>query len=454
LGETFLYRNKKLDMKKLITSASMAVLGAASLNAQHVYAPAPGLTTQLSKPWSVSAAVRGFYDDNYALTPSGGYDVVNLNGTITHVKPRDSFGWEISPSAGFNWAMEQTFIGLSYVYDVRYFEDRPENKYDQTHQVSFKFSHAFTDRYKLDLADSFVITREPDLIAPETTPNSTIRTRQDVLRNFGSATFNAGLTDQLSVLLGYSNTLYDFSDKGVASLSALLDRMEHLATINLRWQVLPSTVALVGYSFGVYQYTGDEYTGIPSPAGNIHGDIRDTLFSDERNSYSHYAYLGVDHNFNPQLDTSIRLGAQYIDYYNLPGDEETDITPYADANITYHMTPDSALQLGVRHSRIATDAAALDQENTTVYTSFSYKILPQFTTTLLGQYQYNTFSQSQLSVYKNEAENFWLIGINLTYEINRFLAVEAGYNYDRLDSDVAFRSFTRNRVYVGLRASY
>ena len=46
------------------------------------------------------------------------------------------------------------------------------------------------------------------------------------------------------------------------------------------------------------------------------------------------------------------------------------------------------------------------------------------------------------------------MGVNVTYEINKFLAAEAGYNYDRLDSDVGFRSFTRNRVYVGLRASY
>jgi hypothetical protein len=29
-----------------------------------------------------------------------------------------------------------------------------------------------------------------------------------------------------------------------------------------------------------------------------------------------------------------------------------------------------------------------------------------------------------------------------------------GYNYDRLDSDLAFRSFTRNRVYFGVRATY
>ncbi len=44
-------------------------------------------------------------------------------------------------------------------------------------------------------------------------------------------------------------------------------------------------------------------------------------------------------------------------------------------------------------------------------------------------------------------------------EINKFLEAHAGYNYDRLDSGLnsglgADRSFTRNRVYVGIKATY
>src|SRR4051794_4357856 len=121
-------------MKKLITSAGLAALGAASLNAQQVYAPAPGLTTtQLSKPWSVSAAVRGFYDDNYALTPSGGY-VDPVSGQ--RIKPQSSWGYEVTPSVGLNWAMEQTYISLAYVYSAKYYEDRRDNKWDQAHQVN------------------------------------------------------------------------------------------------------------------------------------------------------------------------------------------------------------------------------------------------------------------------------------------------------------------------------
>jgi hypothetical protein len=310
----------------------------------------------------------------------------------------------------------------------------------------------------MDLADSFVITREPDLIAPNNAPNATIRTRQDVLRNYGSASISAGLTDRFSTQLGYSNTLYDFRDDGNGSLSALLDRMEHLATINLRWQALPNTVALLGYQFGLMDFTGDENTLITNP--HFPGFGRPTLFSEERNSVSHYAYVGIDQTFNPQLDASIRLGAQFTEFYNLPGENEDNVSPYADANITYRMTQDSAIQLGVRHSRIATDAAALDQENTTAYGSVSYRVLPPLTASLLGQYQFNTFESGQPSAigssvtFKDKSENFWLIGLNLTYEINRFLAAEAGYNYDRLDSDVGIRSFTRNRVYVGLRATY
>jgi len=124
------------------------------------------------------------------------------------------------------------------------------------------------------------------------------------------------------------------------------------------------------------------------------------------------------------------------------------------------MTTDAAIQVGVRHSVIATDASALGQENTTVYSSLNYRVLPPLVTSLLAQYQYNTFQDGVPMVggggvtFKDKAENFFLVGLNATYEFNKFLAAEAGYNFDRLDSDLNFRSFSRNRVYFGLRASY
>jgi len=54
--------NRLTNMNKLIVSASLVTLGATGLQAAY----APGLSPmETSKPWSVAATVRGFYDDNY-----------------------------------------------------------------------------------------------------------------------------------------------------------------------------------------------------------------------------------------------------------------------------------------------------------------------------------------------------------------------------------------------------
>ena len=52
-------------MKKIIASASLAALSAASVQAAY----APGLSPQeKSKAWTISGTLRGFYDDNPTLS--------------------------------------------------------------------------------------------------------------------------------------------------------------------------------------------------------------------------------------------------------------------------------------------------------------------------------------------------------------------------------------------------
>lgn len=415
-------------MKKMITSAGLVVLGAASLQAQ--YAPQPGLTSfQTTKPWSVSASLRGFYDDNYVTRPSHGID-----------SKRDSFGFELSPSAGINLVMPQTYLGLNYVYGMRFYEDRKTHRADHSHQANLKISHAFTERYKLDVSDSFVVAQEPEVLDPGTARR--LRTEGDNVRNTASANFTAGLTEQLGTVLGYSNTFYDYEQKGFGSLSALLDRMEHLGTINLRWQAIPSTVGILGYQYGVTDYDKDSFL-----APGVRSDLRD--------STSHYAYLGADHSFTPELNASLRIGAQVTQYDNV--DKDT-VNPYVDGSVTWNYNPQSSIQLGVRHTRQATDIPGLllteltlDQESTTAYSSINHKITAKLTGSLLAQAQHAEFQGGSVD---GEAENFLMAGLNLSYEINKFLTAEGGYNFDRLDSDVLDRSFGRNRVYLGIRATY
>lgn len=393
--------------------------------------------------------MRGFYDDN--------------NLTLPDRFAEESWGVEVSPSVGLNLIREQTALGLNYVYSMRWYEARPDDEFDHTHQFNAKLSHAFTERYKADISDSFVIAQEPAVLDDRiiTVP---LRTEGDNIRNTVRTGFSAGLTENTAIVLGYENTFYDYEQEGVGSRSSVLDRVEHLASINLRQVILPQTIGVAGYNFGVTEYTGDDPIGVLLlPSGLIR-----TISPEVRDNYSHYFYVGVDQGISKELNASVRLGAQYVDYHNsdkLPGMEEDSWGPYADANATWTYLPGSYVQLGVRHQRASTDVAYLaglgattptvDAEHTTVYTSISHKILSRLTGSLIGQYQHSTFEGGAAD---DVSDDYWAVGVNLTYDINQYLAAEIGYNYDRLDSDLSSfgvgREYDRNRVYVGVRATF
>src|SRR2546423_14208660 len=103
-------------MKKIVASVGLVALGASAV---HAASPSP-FNTDAAKPWSISATLRGFYDDNFQTLPN---DAVLAPG-----QHRDTFGFEVSPSATLNWQLEQTTIGLSYVYALKYYENRIADK--------------------------------------------------------------------------------------------------------------------------------------------------------------------------------------------------------------------------------------------------------------------------------------------------------------------------------------
>jgi hypothetical protein len=267
------------------------------------------------------------------------------------------------------------------------------------------------------------------------------------------------LSRQFSTSFGYENTLYDYSEDGAGSYSALLDRMEHLGKADIRWHVRPDTIALLGYQYGVVSYKGKDSL-IPG-APLVSGTTSDPQI---RDAFSHYLFVGADHSFTGQLRASARVGAQYTKYDDLPSgssQDDDDLTPYADASLSYTYAEASALTVGVRHAKNPTDiaflnpgadvTATLDQETTTLYGVVSHKITSQLTGSLIGQMQHSTFHEGSAD---DQVDDLYMVGVNLFYNINRFLGAEAGYNFDRLDSDLSQRSFSRNRVYIGLRASY
>jgi hypothetical protein len=419
-------------MNKIIASASIAALGAASLQAAY----APGLSpTEKAKPWTISAILRGFYDDN----PTASF----------HTAKQESWGVELSPSLGVNIALDQTLIGFNYTYDMRFFEARPKNDADHSHLVTLKVSHQLNERYKIEASDVFHYAQEPELQGGVVT---TLRTQQNYIHNNGQIAFDAELTPILGLEAAYQNHYWDYDQTGDGSLSALLDRVEHMGSLTARWQAMPNTRGLLGYRFGVVNHTSkDSLNANPGIFGYTDPNVRDTT--------SHFVFVGVDQDVSSQLNAQVRIGGQFTDYPNVPsGQDDSTVSPWVDASATWTYNPGSYLQLGVKHERNQTDVAftfspttVLDQESTAVYGVVNHRITPKLTGSLLGQYQHSTFKGGGVD---GEVDQLGTLGVNFSYQLNVFVSAEAGYNYDRLDSDVAFRSFTRNRVYFGVRASY
>jgi hypothetical protein len=417
-------------MKKIIASAGIVALGASSLHAVN-YGDLNA--DQTSKRWSVSAAVRGFYDDNYTTRPSG-------------PQKRDSFGFEINPSASLNMPMETSFLGLSYNYTMAYYEDREDNKIDQTHDVRLNFDHRFNERYHLNLFDQFVYSVEPTLLDQGGTVTTPLRSDAEGLHNRAVLSVDAQLTPVWSVLAGYENNFYDYQDSGDGSYSALLDRMEHIFRADLRYTLSPNTTAFLGYQFGINDYRSSDFVAIGSP---IRGE--------DRSSTSHYAYVGAEHKFSSMLTVEGRVGAQFITYDELNQD---DVSPYLDVIGTYNYLTGSYLKLGLRHAYNATDVAGvattpddvtLDQSTTTVYLSVNHRITAMLTANALLQYQHSIYNGG---TYDGDADDYLTMGLGLAYKLNRNWSVEANYYLDHLSSDIDGREFTRNRVLAGVRGTY
>lgn len=416
-------------MKHVLTSTGMLALGAVALHATD-----PQLTRQnTGRAWSLSATVRGFYDDNITTSPD-------------RLKER-SFGVQVSPSVSLNLPLEQTFISLGYTYSLMWYENREPKNIDQSHIFNGQLTHQFSPRHTLNVKDTFIVSSEPSVVEPDI-QTSPLRTEGSIKRNIGIIDDIFQITPTVGLGFGYNNNWYDYEQEnvpgGFGSRSALLDRIEQLIRGDVRYTFTPTLIGLVGYTYGIVSYTGDEL-------------IAPGLMSDDRNNTSQYGYLGVDYDITARLRSSVRLGAQYTDYKNA---NDSNVNPYADASLTYLYMQGSSLLLGVRHARNATDVSAvdtssglptLDQITTAVYTKISHQITPHLTGSLLGQAQFSTFNQGS---YGDQSETLWLAGVNLEYMFNRHLSADIGYNYDVLNSDVPNREYSRNRVYLGLRLTY
>ena len=425
-------------MKKFFVSVGLIAAGTASLQAAY----APDWNSKSASMWSVSGTLRGFYDDNYQTASSG--------------SKIGSYGVEVSPQVALNVPLQQTELGMRYIYGLYYYQTREQlgqNPIDQTHQLDLWVDHAFSEHWQARVQDSFVIGQEPELLDPNT--SVTRRVDGNNIRNTGTLTLHTDWTRLFSTELGYQNSFYDYKDSGgnylSPSLAGLLNRIEQSAWLNLQWQVRPETMVLVGGNFGLVNYTADEQIApMPTP-GTFY-------YSQDRDNRSYIGYVGFQHTFLPNLSVNAQGGVQYTDPYNDPLSSPS-LAPYAVMSAVYTYASGSYAQVGFTESQNATDVIAPTpsgriteyQQSSTVYASINQKLTPKLMGTAIGRWQHSVFNEGR---YNNMAEDYYSLGLNLSYSFTPHFSGEAGYNFDDVHSQAAGDSYTRNRVYLGITAAY
>jgi hypothetical protein len=430
-------------MKKLFVSMGLAAASVASVQ----LAQADGGVD--SKVWTASASLRGFYDDNY--------------NTSTSSAKKGSYGLEFSPSVSASVPLRQTDIGIRYTYGLYYYEERDhlgQNAIDQSHSLDLWVDHAFSETWHGKAEDTFAVGQEPELLNKAGGSVSTQqRVKGDNIANTGTLDLKTDWSREFSTDLGYQNHFFDYQQSGwqsagplAPSLAGLLNRDENDANIDLDYNYSAHTVFFVGYQIGVVNYIGDETIGVQPGTGK-------DISSDTRNTISNYGYVGVGIDLLANLRFQGKAGIQYVDYNKQVGSSSTEVSPYADLSLTYTYLPGSYVQLGFNQTRSAVDQATFDsqgritqdQESSALYASINHEITSKLIGSVIGQYQYSTFRQGS---FDGDADKFYTLGVNLTYNFTEHFGAEVGYNYDNLDSSVPGRGYSRNRVYIGVSASY
>ena len=443
-------------MKKLFVSAGLAAIGTASLQASSTYAP--DITAMdASKLWTISGTLRGYYDDNYTT------------GHSDATGKRASWGFELSPQLSFIVPLQQTELGLRYTYGLYYYQDRENrgaNPIDQSHEADLWIDHDFSERWEGKVEDTFVDSQEPQLTV--TGSQFPYRTEGNNIDNTGVITVHTDWSLLFSTDLGYQNnyvqyqnhgtTIADFLAKG-PSYGGLFDEIGHLIWLNLNYEDQPNLTFLAGYLFGINNYIGNE----PIALGPLAGEV---YFSDSRDSYSHYLYIGAKYSITENLSATAEAGIQVSDNYNLPSFDTQgswSYQPYAQIAATYTYLPGSYVQAGFTESEDTSDIAtssgataasqgiALFQETSVLYASVNHQITPDLLASVIGHYQYSTYQGGSVD---GSGQAFYDVGLNLTYNINLYLSVEIGYNFDYVTAAGGLQSYSRNREYVGITGTF
>jgi hypothetical protein len=367
---------------------------------------APGGERQ-GKPFTVSLDLREEYDDNINTAPS------NEEG---------SFKTILRPSIIFNYPMDQTIFSARYSLGATYYQTRPGDDWDLSHEFTGRIAHTFSPRFDLDFRDRFTYTDEPEL-----TQGSTVfRNQGNRYANEASLELKYQWTERFSTVATGTTEYIHYEDDFVALTN---DYIRNSGGMDFRFLVFDPTTAVMNYT-----YTTTDYDDI------------------DRDFDSHYFLAGVDHYLLREWLLSVRGGAEYDTYDS--SDFDDNVGPYASVSTVWNYTEKSTVQVGYSHSRQLTDFGPAANGLTN---QFDFTITHYFTPRLSVRNGFTAmlveYTEDQ-SLVGDEDETILTNDFSVRYDFNDYFSAYAGYKHTTDDTDIPGREYFRNQWYIGFRGTY
>lgn len=359
----------------------------------------------------------------YSVGLSGGYDSLNYNQSSddTFLPDIQSYFLQGAVGATYTNADKRTPWSLGADFGViRYLDDAPraEDTFYNT-RVSFNIAHQMSER--LSISNNLYVTYEVE-------PNYAMGASTTLWNGqyfYGYENFNLSYawSRRFTTTTSYTIDAIQYEDSRIGNME---DRLSHLIAQQFAYALTPRTKLI-----GEYRYRMANY------------DNRDDV-----DSRSHFVLAGVDHAWSERTSGSFRGGAEFFS-----SDRTEQTAPYAEAALDYSVSQKTRVRW---FNSLGFDGSELGQYDTRYSLRSGLNADHQFDKRLSvnggASYVYSQFDGS--GPVDDVTENSILLSAGLNYLLWSNVSLNAQYSYTLLQSDDSTREFDRNRVSLGLNASF
>lgn len=372
-----------------------------------VYAPIP--EQEQGKALTFRVGASSYYDSNIFGSSANEVDsmVYNFTGAISYNGSLD----------------DQTFASASYELSNDYQADRPGRKNLDSHTLSARLAHSFSEASNFDISGLYNIAKNPQSLAPLT--NKPLNTDQSFKRGQLDARFTTAAGQKTGVVMKYRFIDYSYD---TAVLATELDRSESLAGLELSYAMLPETKLV-----GEYRYQTINYRSGPA----------------NKDKKSNFLMAGLDYNPGKEVLVSARLG-----FENRKREAAGDATaPYAEFSSRYTYAEGSFLAVGYTYT-IDEPSDTVNYTDTDVnrfFINLQHRL--SGTITASGSVTYEPSKlQGRGGVHVDINETTTRFGLGLSWLPTKNWTIAATYDLDNISSDDPNR--TQNRTRLGVSARY